>query len=267
LSAGRVDGGEVGFHSGRPMNYDLSELLQEWEYKPGQVIARRFTAKDGDKVQLRVDLGILQMNVDGRPDGKRPLGKESWFHVFKKRAAATVEEGGKPFHLGAEDCARLQQEAIQYHHRYICFFQLQDFEGVERDCMRNLEVFEFVDSHAESDDLAWGLTQFTSQLLMMRTRARCEAHLVGKRHGAAIAAIEEGLAAIEAFYREQEREDLLEQSGEVQSLRHRLEELRKQPPEDPLERLRLDLAEAIRREDYERAAEVRDQLRKLSPET
>lgn len=247
------------------MKYDITELLQEWDYKPGQVIARRFTAKDGDKVQLRVDLGVLQMNVEGRPDGKKPLGSESWFHVYQKRAAAAAESG-QEFHLGTEDCSRLQQEAIQYHHRYICFFQLQDFEGVERDCARNLEVFEFVDAHAESDDLAWGLIQFTPQLLMMQTRARCEDHLKAKRHQSAILAVEDGVAAIEAFYRKQEREDLLEQSGELASLRHRLEEVRRQPPEDPLERLRMDLAEAIRQEDYERAAQVRDQLRKLSQE-
>ena len=85
-------------------------------------------------------------------------------------------------------------------------------------------------------------------------------------HRSAITAVEEGLVAIEEFYRENEREDLMEQSGELQSLRHRLEELRRQPPEDELERLRMDLAEAIRLEDYERAAAVRDRLRKLSPE-
>jgi len=252
------------------MNYDLTELLQEWEYKQGQVVARRFQGKDGEKIQLRVDLGILQMNAEGRPDGKKPLGHESWFHVYRKRAGnpnADPAPGAiREFSLGTEECSRLQQEAIQYHHRYICFFQLRDFEAVERDCARNLEVFTFVDTFAENDDVAWGLVQFTPQLLMMRTRARSESRLTAKEHRSAITAVEEGLAAIEEFYRENEREDLMEQSGELQSLRHRLEELRKQPPEDELERLRMDLAEAIRLEDYERAAAVRDRLRKLSPE-
>ncbi len=251
------------------MNFDLTELLQEWEYKPGQVVARRFQGKDGEKIQLRVDLGILQMNAEGRPDGKKPLGNESWYQVYRKRSAKAEAEGDgkKEFTLGSEECSRIQQEAIQYHHRYICFFQLQDFQAVERDCARNLEVFDFVDEFAESDDMAWGIIQITPQLLMMRTRARSEARLAAKEHRLALAAVEEGLTAIEEFYRENEREDLAEQSGELQSLRHRLEELRKQPPEDELERLRMDLAEAIRLEDYERAAEVRDRLRKLSPES
>ena len=51
------------------MTFDLTEMLQDWDYKPGQVVARRFQGKDGEKIQLRVDLGILQMNVLGRPAG------------------------------------------------------------------------------------------------------------------------------------------------------------------------------------------------------
>ena len=37
----------------------------------------------------------------------------------------------------------------------------------------------------------------------------------------------------------------------------------RKPPQNEIERLRFALAEAIRIEDYEKAAEVRDQLRKL----
>jgi hypothetical protein len=118
------------------MSFDLTAMLQDWEYKPGQVVARRFQGKDGEKIQLRVDLGILQMNALGRPDGRKPLGHESWYHVYRRRMeqAPAAADGADPdFVLGSEECGRLQQEAIQYHHRYICFFQLGDHEAVERD--------------------------------------------------------------------------------------------------------------------------------------
>jgi len=65
------------------MNFDISHLLEHWDYQPGQVVVRKFTGKDGvPKIQLRVDLGLLQMNAEGRPDGKRPL--------FKRRKPAEV---------------------------------------------------------------------------------------------------------------------------------------------------------------------------------
>ena len=60
-----------------------------------------------------------------------------------------------------------------------------------------------------------------------------------------------------------DREEQIEQCGEVLSLRGWLDELRHRPPQNELERLRFALAEAIRIEDYETAARVRDQLRRL----
>jgi hypothetical protein len=247
------------------MSFDITELLANWDYQPGQVVARRFQGADGtEKVQLRVDLGVLQMSAEGRPDGKRPMGHGSWFEFQQDRLRKHRKENGDDddFNLDSEACAKLQQEAIQYHHRYICFFQLEDFAAVEGDCERNLKVFEFVAEFAESDDLAWSLLQFAPQLIMMRTRARGTAALRKKKFANAVKAIEEGMEELESFYRDNEREDLLENSGEITSLRHWLEEVRTRKPLTETEKLQRALDEAILQEDYEKAAKVRDQMRK-----
>lgn len=254
------------------MDHDLTALLQDWEYQPGQVIARRFTATDGtEKIQLRVDLGILQMNAAGRPDGKRPMGQETWFDVIRQRLEKHREEhegDDAEFELTTEDLSRLQQECIQYHHRYICFFQLGDYAAVAKDCERNMEVFHFASHYAATPEAAWSLLQFAPQLIMMRTRARGTSQLKRKRFDKAIETIENGLAELEEFYRDHEREDLLDASGELHSLRQWLDEVRNRKPLSPVEKLRRALAEAIRTEDYEAAARVRDELRKLeSPES
>ena len=120
-----------------PMDFDISHLLEHWEYQPGQVVVRRFKAKDGiEKLQLRVDLGLLQMNAEGRPDGKRPYGYLSLFEYYQARLykhLAAHEGSDDGFRLKAEDCGKLQLEALQYHHRYICLLQLEDYAGVIRD--------------------------------------------------------------------------------------------------------------------------------------
>ena len=112
-------------------------------------------------------------------------------------------------------------------------------------------------------DRSGSVVQFTPQLTMMRTRARGEGCLQKSDREAALVAIESGIAELSEFYREHEREELIDQSGEIQSLRAWLDEIRTKPPQNEIERLRFALAEAIRIEDYEKAAEVRDQLRKL----
>jgi len=251
------------------MDFDISHLLNQWEYQPGQVVARRFKAKDGrEQIQLRLDLGLLQMNAEGRPDGKRPFGYGSLFDYYRARlrkhlAAHAGNDDG--FKLKAEDCLKLQLEALQYHHRYICLLQLEDHARVIRDTERNLAVFDFVGKHAECEELAWSLQQFRAQLLMVLTRARAAQTLETEDYAMAVRHVEEGLEKIRAFYHEHARAEAAETSGEVQSLENWLVEIRAKRPLSPRERLERALHEAINREDYERAAQVRDALRNLKP--
>ena len=68
------------------MSRDLSAFLNAWPFVQGTISARRIKGRDGlPKVQLRVDLGVLQMEATGRPDGKQPLGHPTWLHALKDR--------------------------------------------------------------------------------------------------------------------------------------------------------------------------------------
>jgi protein-arginine kinase activator protein McsA len=60
--------------------------------------------------------------------------------------------------------------------------------------------------------------------------------------------------------------DLMEQSGEIQSLELWLQEIQAKRPLSPRERLENALSEAVKNEDYEKAAQVRDALRNLKEE-
>ena len=251
------------------MDFDISHLLDHWEYQPGQVVVRRFKAVDGkDKIQLRVDLGLLQMNAEGRPDGKRPFAHPSLLQYYRARLRKHVasHDGSEDgFKLNAEDCAKLQLEALQYHHRYICMLQLEDYAAVTRDAERNLDVFDFVAKHAGNDELAWSLQQFRPQLLMVLARARGSEALKANDYAAAIRQVEDGVEQIRAFYRCHARSEAAESSPEAQSLENWLNEIRSQRPLSRREKLERALQEAIGREDYEKAARMRDALRNLKP--
>ena len=251
------------------MDFDISHLLDQWEYQPGQVVVRRLKGKDGkEKIQLRVDLGLLQMNAAGRPDGKRPFGHGSLLEHHQARLhkhLAAHDGADEGFKLNAEDCAKLQLEALQYHHRYICLLQLEDYAGVIRDAERNLAVFDFVSKHAECEELAWSLQQFRPQVLMILTRARGAQAVNVNDHALAIQQIEAGLEQIRAFYHDHAHADTAEASAEVQSLENWLEEVRVKRPLSRREQLERALHEAVKCEDYEKAARVRDVLRNLKP--
>src|SRR5664280_3482067 len=173
------------------------------------------------------------MNTEGRPDGKRPFGHESLFAYFQSKLYRHLaQHGGSDgeFKLKAEDCAKLQIESLQYHHRYICLLQLADYAGVVRDAERNLAVFEFVGKHAESEELAWSLRQFQPQLLMILTRARTMQAMDAGDYAGAIGLVEQGLEQIRDFYRERSKPELLDQSGEIHSLETWLAEIRANRP-------------------------------------
>src|ERR1700748_603465 len=71
----------------RTMSLDLNTILKDWPYESGTVKVRKITGLDGrEKLQLRVDLGVLQMEITGRPDGLRPHNCEALLEYHRKRA-------------------------------------------------------------------------------------------------------------------------------------------------------------------------------------
>lgn len=230
-------------------------------------MVRQFKGQDGrDKLQLRLDLGLLQMNLEGRPDGKQPHGYPSLYeyHLSRLDRHREAHDGADDgYVLEDEECGELQLEAVQYHHRYLCLLQIQDYAGVIRDTERNLQVFDFADRYAASDESAWSLQQFRPQLLMMRARARGSLAMRDGLHEECLALAQRAIQEIRTFFEDAERQDLIEASEEIRSLEHWLEELRGNRPISEQERLEMALKEAIQREDFERAAQFRDALRRL----
>ncbi|MGC3990355.1 MAG: hypothetical protein QM796_11880 [Chthoniobacteraceae bacterium] len=151
---------------------------------------RKIIGNDGrEKIQLRIDLGVIQMEASGRPDGQRPNGCESLL-TWHKEIAAEREQRGEKYDLTAEQCADMQHEGIQYYHRYVSLFQLGDYQGVIRDTQRNLDMINFMTEHAENDEAVGNMDQFKPYILMMNTRARASLELDHNDYEAALRQIE-----------------------------------------------------------------------------
>src|SRR6059058_4883116 len=184
------------------MSLDLNSILKDWPHENGSIKVRKVAGLDGrEKLQLRVDLGVLQMELTGRPDGRRPHNCESLLEYYQKRAAR-AEGRGESYELTPEQCNELQQEGIQYYHRYLSLFQINDFAGVIRDTQRNLDLFEFVSDHTEREELAWSFQQFRPYVLMMNTRAKASILLGEGKFGDAMREIERGRDAIQEFFQQ-----------------------------------------------------------------
>src|SRR5947209_4290657 len=95
-------------------------------------------AGDGREViQLRVDLGILQMEIVGRPDGARPHEAASYFEHLRGLAAA-AERSGQALTLTEEQCQEADREFVQYYHRRLCWLALRQFARAVADADHTL---------------------------------------------------------------------------------------------------------------------------------
>jgi hypothetical protein len=245
------------------MSLDLNAILKDWPHENGNIKVRKITGLDGrEKLQLRVDLGVLQMEMIGRPDGPRPHNCESLLDYHQKRAART-EQKGEAYELTPEQCAELQQEGIQYYHRYLSLFQINDFTGVVRDTQRNLDLFTFVTEHTDRDELSWSLQQFRPYVLMMNTRAKASILLGEGKFAEAVAEIERGRDAIADFFQHSNFPELISKSSEIAFLDEWLEEVKAKRPRSKLEIMEREMEAAIAKELYERAAELRDAIKLL----
>jgi hypothetical protein len=243
------------------MNLDLDDLLRDWPHEAGQIKVRKILGSDGkEKLQLRIELGVLQMNTTGRPDGQRPHGAESLL-AHHQDLAREQEAIGKEYSLSAEECGELQQEGIQYYHRYISLFQLNDFVGVIRDTQRNLDLFTFIAAHTDREDVVQSFEQFRPYVLMMNTRAKASLELEREDYDAAVRQIERGMEKIREVYTEAANAEAAANSPELAFLDEWLSEVRQKRPMTKLEKLQREMDNAIANEAYERAAELRDAIK------
>lgn len=243
------------------MNLDLDDLLRDWPHEAGQIKVRKILGSDGkEKLQLRIELGLLQMNAIGRPDGQRPNGHESLL-AFHQDRAREKELTGEELELTPDECGELQQEGIQYYHRYISLFQLNDFAGVIRDTQRNLDLFTFVAEHSDREDIIQSFEQFRPYVLMMNTRAKASIELEREDYDGAVRQIERGRERIRAAYAASSNAEGVANSPELAFLDEWIEEVRQKRPLSKLERLHREMDAAIANEAYERAAELRDAIK------
>lgn len=246
------------------MSGDIQSLLNAWPYDSSQdLIARKIVGRDGrPKVQMRVELGILQMELTGRPDGLRPYGFDSLRDYYEDAIARTQFSEDK-VSLGRDECAQLHRESQLYYYRRICCLQLGEFVRAELDADHNLAIMDLLRLHAE-DRRDWLVSeQFRPFVLTHRTHARALRAL--KEHGRlpALRHIEEGEGEIRKFLEEHGAGEQLAELPEYKFLEHLREQIEKEIPLSRRDRLEMRLREAVGNERYEEAARLRDLLEKL----
>jgi tetratricopeptide (TPR) repeat protein len=243
------------------LSKDINPILEGWDYESDELQVRIIEGTDGsDKIQMRIDLGVIQMEMTGRPDGVRPFGFESLLDYHKSKA---IKAKGDSYSLDGDACSGLMREGVQYYHRYLASFHLQRYDLVARDTARNLELFAFVRENATRQRDRVQFDQYRPYVTMMHARALGLAALAKDDYRGAIEAIDEGIERVRAFLHDYDQAENEAECMELAFLLRWRKEVDGDRPIGPVERLEQQLERAVALEDYEEAGRLRDQIVRL----
>jgi len=187
-----------------PSPRDIDSILKKWDYTPGEVNARRIKARNGrELLQMRVDMGLLQMETDLRPDGLRPHGAETYFDYL----VGEVIREGEGFELSQEQCSEADREFIQFYHRRLCWLSLREYRRAAKDADHSLAFMDFVREHSPDEEWTLSHEQYRPFVLFHRVQAGALATLDDDGPEMAIAEINRGLEQFRELFIRYDAED------------------------------------------------------------
>lgn len=242
------------------MKYDITELLKNWGFDPDNNI--RFIKDETGReiMQIRLPLGIEQYELNDRPDGKKPLGKKSYLEFYEEQRQKCIKQE-KSFSLTNSDFKLLREEALLYYYRYIVLFQIGEYDLTISDTEHNLSICDMVKEYYKSKD-ASQLLQYLPYIIRINRVSKAmlfiNKNLVTKAKKILLEAknLLENMEKIDTEIFDYEKRRSINQINEI------LNQIKKQYP-DQRELLEQELKKAIETENFKRAAQIRDKIKKL----
>jgi hypothetical protein len=256
-----------GFSRGKKMQLDITGILRDWEYDPDNYI-RVITLKDGREVlQVRQPLGIEQYELSGRPDGKRPFDRESVLDEFLYRIDyhTNMFSSEENFRLSYDDFIMLQDEGMLYYARYLRLYQIGDFEKTVDDTAHNLRICELLDKYFYDDEVKNELLQYRPYIMKVNAISRAMVEVQNKFLRNARQILKSAITFILNLKEIDTPTFKLEKKRSLDALHETLLEI-SDTHSTEIDNLEFELAQAVEKEDYEHAAEIRDQISKLKRE-
>jgi UvrB/uvrC motif len=241
------------------MRQDIDDSLKGWEHKPNILQSRVIQARDGrDVLQMRLDLGVLQMELVGRPDGDRPEGFPTYYDYLKSKSKA-AKLAGKTFVISPDQANECDREFMQFYQRRICWLALGEFGRAVTDADHTLAFMDFVRDHSPSEDFTQAHEQYRPFVLFHRTQAEAAALAEEDDPQGAVDAVLKGAQLIRDLLGDMQEDEELDGHPMIAQLSHLEQELRTKLGVG--QTLQEQLNQAVEREDYESAARLRDTIR------
>ena len=236
-----------------PQHIDV--ILEDWPYDPDAVSVRMVRGQDGrELIQMRIEMGLLQLETEGRPDGEKPNGKPSYFDYLNGLSS----ERGEGYAFSVDECAECDREFVQFYHRRICWLAMREFRKAVIDADHTLSLMDLCRDHSPDEEWTLSHEQYRPFVLFHRIQADALAELDHHGPEEAVAAVNRGLDQMKTVFEEYGFDTAFDENELIERLNEFRETLREKfEISKPLDE---QLADAIAREEYEKAAKIRDAI-------
>jgi hypothetical protein len=207
-------------------------------------------------IQMRIEMGLLQMETIGRPDGEHPGGVDNCLEWLSELA----HNQGDSFTIDEGQCLEVDREFVQFYHRRICCLALHQFSWALADAEYSLRLMDFISEHSPNSE--WSLAHERYRPFILFHRIQAAAMLAVEQSGAeaAIETVNHGLEEMREIFTKFGAEEQFEQDELVAQLGVMKESLRQEYRVGKT--LAEQLADAIAAEEFESAARLRDEIAK-----
>ena len=204
-------------------------------------------------------MGVLQMEVVGRPDGETPHGRPTYLEWITEQTAGRTE----PLVLTDQQRFEIDREFLQFYHRRICCLALRLFDRAVADADHTLALMDFVAANTPSSSGPLSHEQYRPFVWFHRIQAAVMSALERSGPAAAVEELDLGLARLRRVFEAMESTEVFDENELVVQLLELKDSLRKEYRLGPS--LAEQLSEAVANEEYERAARLRDEIARRSP--
>lgn len=248
------------------MSKDIDDILNQWPFDPQSVNVRVLELATREVLQMRVDMGVLQMETDGRPDGVDFNGNKTYFEFLKQKSMEKHDE----FELDEDSCLEIDREFVQFYHRRVCWLQLKQFSNAVRDADHTLGLMDFCKAYSPDEEWTVSHEQYRPFVLYHRTQAAALSNLDEDEVvelvdpvcvERAIDEVNIGLSRLHKLFVEYDAVEQFEEDDLIVRLREFREGIREKYSIGLTRQEQL--VKAIEDEDYEAAARLRDEISKM----
>ena len=209
---------------------------------------------------MRIEMGVLQLETTGRPDGSKPEGAETYLdHLL-----ALESTGGDDYELDEHQCGECDREFVMFYHRRVCWLALEEYGRAAQDARHTLGLMDACKRHSPDEDWILSHEQYRPFVMYHCFQADALAFLAKEMPDEAIQTINTGLGQLKDLYVQYGVESEFEEDELVLRLVELRESLRSEFAVGRT--LQERLADAIASERYEDAARLRDELANRQPD-